>query len=66
MKLMVKNVPVVLEARREAGEKAFQVKLDAGYTYQLIDGLQALIEEVCNVTGLPAGRVLNQLVDRLL
>ena len=64
--MTIKAVSVVLESRREVGEKAFRALVEAGCTEDLIAGLQALIEEVVDCTGLPAGVVLALLENRLL
>ena len=56
---------VVLVARREAGAREFETSVDAAYAEHLIDGMAALVEEICSVTGLYAEDVIEQMRKRI-
>lgn len=56
---------VVLLARREAGAREFEVTVDAEYAEHLIDGMVALVDEVCSVTGLYAEDVIARMQERI-
>ena len=56
---------VVLVARREAGAREFETSVDAAYAERLIDGMVALVEEICSVTGLYAEDVIARMQARI-
>ena len=56
---------VVLAARREAGAREFEVTVDAEYAEHLIDGMVALVDEICSVTGLYAEDVIARMRERI-
>lgn len=56
---------VVLVARREAGAREFEVNVDAEYAEHLIDGMVALVDEICSVTGLYAEDVIARMQERI-
>ena len=56
---------VVLVARREAGAREFEVNVDAEYAEHLIDGMVALVDEICSVTGLYAEDVIALMQKRI-
>ena len=56
---------VVLVARREAGAREFEVTVDAEYAEHLIEGMVALVDEICSVTGLYAEDVIARMQERI-
>lgn len=66
MKQLAVDRQVRLLARKAAGEMAFAVDVEAEDLNEVFDGLQALIEEVCSVTGLTTERVIALLAARML
>ena len=56
---------VVLMARRKAGSREFEVNVDAEYVEHLIDGMAALVEEICSCTGMLPQQVMGLLEDRM-
>lgn len=56
---------VVLVARREAGAREFEVTVDAAYAEHLIDGMVALVDEICSVTGLYAQDLIARMQARI-
>lgn len=59
------NCEVALVARREAGAREFEVTVDAEYAEHLIDGMVALVDEICSVTGLYAEDVIARMQARI-
>lgn len=57
---------VTLVARKTAEEKAFTAEIEAETFDEVFCGLQALIKEICSVTGLPVERVIALLAARML
>ena len=58
--------PVQLVAWKEAGEADFTVDVEAEEFDEVFCALQALIEEICSVTGLTVERVIALLAARML
>lgn len=56
---------VVLVARRGAGAREFEVNVDAEYAEHLIEGMVALVDEICSVTGLYAEDVIARMQERI-
>lgn len=56
---------VVLVALRDAGAREFGVNVDAERLEDLIDGMVALVDEICSVTGLYAEDVIAQMRKRI-
>lgn len=57
---------VQLVARKEVGETDFTVDVEAEEFNEVFCALQALIEEICSVTGLTVERVIALLAARML
>ena len=61
----MRECEVVLVARREAGAREFGVTVDAEYAEHLIEGMVALVDEICSVTGLYAEDVIARMRERI-
>ena len=66
MKKSVLSRDVDMVARKKAGYAEFAVSIEAETFDEVLGGLQALIAEVCSVTGLSTERVIALLAARML
>ena len=57
---------VALVARKAAGETEFTASIEAEEIDEVFCGLQAMIKEICSVTGMNVERVIALLAARML